>query len=263
MLRLWIPLLFIGFMGRASGQEVCGQDNSRQKPMEGFCVVLNPEVPVSEQELAQLQDKFKSFKQKYPRFMAKILENGYSKIEIHTFKAGEDGGVVVAETIFHKQKAQRVFRLYESYFTLLKDNPKGQDQDFSFADIALFHEFLHGYDEDGLIVFNNYDILGWEYENQKNAFNFGVKFFLGLYPLVLRHKTIKNEEMVKMKEAVTPLLDNKGNWSALLAAREYTKKWGYPSAYGVLRGPTETFAELGAYIALDPSAESYISSEVI
>ena len=232
----------------------CTDSKNGQLLSSGFCLQIDSSVHVSKDDSDQIDQKLQFFNEKFPQLISKIKNRGYRQVSIKPDLSGESGGVVLAEVF----KEQKLIVVYEGFFSVLRSNPIFKNIGYSVADIALLHELLHAFDEDNQLISYNYRLLGWD--TPGNLSN--DAFTLTQFPQ-LANSWITNTEVAKIKEELIPLLSSSGPWEVYLLAREKVRKSGYPTIYSIVGGPLESFAELGAYIALDPSAPIYIPSKTV
>lgn len=251
MLKLSVILLSTISM-RATAQELCASDSNRQWSSNGYCLTVQEPAQVSEDEKVLLNKKLTFLRQRFPLLYAKIQDNGYRRIVLKAPQTGENGGAVLAQVL----PDQKLIVIYGGYFSILKDAPVLSDLQYSVADISLLHELLHAYDDSSILASANLSLLGWSYiqEAPTDSFRFSAD------PRIF-NLWVGNSEVSRIKSELAPLLPKLGPWEIYLRARNQIKKFGYPSIYSVLGGPVESFAELGAYIALDPEASSYIKPD--
>ncbi len=126
------------------------------------------------------------------------------------------------------------------------------------GEVALLHEILHAFDSQGQYTFNNLKLLGWAFGSPNSGFKFQYPDYPELYNVRVTDKFI-----TQLKKELTPKFDDIGNLGVYFLSRQQIKQFGYPTVYSVTGGPFETFAELGAYIALDPEAQTYLPQETI
>lgn len=197
-----------------------------------------------------VENALTGFATKFPRMMTKILENGFKVIVFEKTPGDQTEGAVLAEV---QVESKRIV-IYSAYFEAAKIFVN-KDNSTSMAELALLHEFLHAFDADNAIVSVSYPLLGWDRKENLSADHAGFEIET---PTALKNVWIPAAKVAEIKTKVTPILKEKGPIAAFFAARQLSKKFGYPTIYSVLGGPGETFAELGAYIALDSEARAYV-----
>lgn len=232
---------------------LCTDDNSSQS-FADFCVELEEGVYVTPSDLSQIRGKIEFLRKKFPRLISKVQSRGYKRILIRSASNGETGGVVLAQV----SREEKLIVIYEGFFSILRSNRVLQNIGYSVADIALLHELLHAFDDDNFLVSHNYTLIGWDLPQNLSIDAFSIPELPQL-----ANSWVTHSEISKIKSELTPLLSSSGPWEVYLMAREKAVKSGYPTIYSVLGGPLESFAELGAYIALDPLASSYIPLKTI
>ena len=207
---------------------------------DGFCIRTDASAQLTDDDTRFLRLKIRSLEKKFPKLFANVLAKGFGNIFIKSAEVGESGGAVLGETDIDK----RQFVFYSDFFSVEKNNPSLQDLGYSVSDIIIVHELMHAYDDKDELVQNNLKILGWDSSGSLNIW-------------------ATNDSVSKIKNELQPLLSKLGPWKIYVDARKRLQPFGYPSIYSVLGGPTESFAELGAYIALDPAAPNYIPPQTI
>jgi hypothetical protein len=255
MKKLFGVFLLIFFSLRANAQDVHGHALNKPLGAAGFTFVLESPSNVDAADVLLLSRKLQNLRAKFPRLIAKVIANSYDKIYL---KNGPD--VEAPNTLAMTVSNPNAIAIYSPFFVALKHNPVSQPLPYSLAEIALLHEFLHAYDRDVSIVFNNLKFLGWDIATAENASGYSFAFSTGL---TLSNQRAPQTAMDKIKNDLAPRMEELGPWNIYYLARLRVQKFGYPSFYSIQGGPLETFAELGAYIALDPSAPSYIPQETI
>jgi hypothetical protein len=229
-----------------------GGESCPSAKVAGFC--LRDEKSTAASDVSDLKKKLEYFSEKFPVLISTIQKNGYGEIAIRSSQSGETGGTVLAELV----KEQKLIILYKDFFSAARETPALQNLGYSVADIALLHELIHAFDEDDELVRHNLNFFGWNHAANVAADGFRIPMLADF-----ANSWVTSEEISAVKNDLAPLLADLGPWEIYLRARERLKKSGYPTIYSVLGGPVESFAELGAYIALDPSAASYIPAETI
>jgi hypothetical protein len=207
---------------------------------DGFCITIDSSAQLTEDDTKFLRLKIRSFEKKFPKLFSNVLAKGFGNILIKPAAVGENGGAVLGDTDIDKKQ----FVFYADFFSVEKNNAALQGLGYSVTDIIILHELMHAYDDKNELVQNNLKILGWDPSGTSNIWATG-------------------DSVSKIKNELQPFLPKLGPWKIYVEARKRLQPFGYPSIYSILGGPTESFAELGAYIALDPSASNYIPPQTI
>lgn len=249
MRQITFLLLFIFSSQIAIAQEIVTGAIYGPEESSGFNISIEVGSKANALDVAALQKGLSLFTAKFPNFMNKIRQNGFTRIIIRAESPLGDSTIAAAYI------GSNQIMIFPSYFAMLKT--KGIENS-SLANIVLFHELIHAYDATDALVQNNLAIIGWGLtQNISNGAFRDSNFpeFANIW--------VKQTEVIKTKEEAMPLISKHGIWYAYKTAREHAKKWGYPTIYSVLGGPTESFAEIGAYVALDPGASAYIPKQTI
>ena len=180
----------------------------------------------------------------------KVKQNGFSKIQLKNSDPAVSGGGVLAEV----QKKPKQIVIYSAYFTAGTDTPELKALPFSIAEIALMHELIRAFDISDDLSSANLQILGWT-----RSSGTGNGGFIASAAPGYENKLVTTVKATAITDALNPIADKDGPGKAYLEGRDRAKDFGYPSINSLLGGPSETFAELGAYLALDPTASTYIS----
>lgn len=225
-----------------------------QRLMSGFCVNIDPEARITKSDLSSLEEKLLNFQNRFPKLMKSIADKGYKTLTIKPREVGETGGTVLAQV----DQRNKQITLYRDFFSVAKDNQVLQSLPYSVSDVALLHEFIHAHDENNELVRNNLKVIGWDIQRGNTTDGFRDP-----HSPQLVNTWIKASEVAQIKSELGPSLRTLGPWTVYLQARAKVMKSGYPTIYSALGGPIESFAELGAYVALDPKASSYIPSGTI
>ncbi|MGE4133205.1 MAG: hypothetical protein AB7F86_16300 [Bdellovibrionales bacterium] len=239
----------MAFTWPSFGQNPCG--SAAYRPVAGFCVGLEGSAQV--RDISPLEKSVGSLSARFPQLMARVRQNGYRYIHVRGPKPGETGGAVLAETI----RVQKLIVIYQDFFTVVQASEHLRALPFSVAEVSLLHELLHAYDENNAVFEKIYPWLGWKSLGRisKDRFKDPSTGLSNLW--------ILGSELARLKNQLSPYLNTHGPWFVYLQARNQMKMYGYPSIYSVLGGPMETFAEMGAYIALDPEAGSYMPDQIV
>lgn len=240
-----IALSFISL--KAFAQDPCKGDVSRLRAETGFCIVIDSPalVKVTPEEIGGIERALLAYKKRFPLLMSKVSQKGYSKILIAPNKNSD-----IAFTDFNTQ----LIVLQQRYFDFARESLAVKDLKFSAQDTFLFHEVLHAFDDDFSVARSGSQFIGWgSVSPQKNrdeiyfAKNFGDTANLWI-----------TQNQVNRITSGFKALENLSLWEKYMIVRTETKKFGYPSWYAMDGGPVESFAEVGAFIAFDPEASSYI-----
>jgi hypothetical protein len=254
MTKLLLGLNLTLFSLSLNAQAFCTGDNSRG--LAGpFCIrISDRSLHIAHQELIGLQSKIEFLSSKFPNLISRVTEKGYRTLTIGPVQKGETGGAVLAAL----QPKRKTIILYEDFFSVLRKNPALESLPYSVADIALLHELIHAFDDDNQIIQSNLKAIGWDINQNTLKDQFTLPELPGFANI-----WIKSHEVEKIKKDLSPLLNTLGPWEVYRQARFQVMKSGYPTIYSILGGPLESFAELGAYIGLDPTAATYIPNETI
>ena len=218
-----------------------------------FKIVSKGYTPPGEQ-LQKLQLTLKKFEEKYPQLMTKVKRAGFTQIDLLPNPSSAEQVGLVFASVEHSHHHRQI-AIYANYFEF---SPGAHPlAPFSLAEVTLLHELLHALDFEDNFTWSYFTLLGWN-EPRKNP----LAFSLPQYP-TLENSWVSAELIQSLKQQYTPQLLKGEHWQVYIKTREQLMKYGYPSIYAVVGGPAETFAELGAYIALDPLAPNYIPADVI
>jgi hypothetical protein len=236
---LFITLALVG-CGSGSRSSHMSSTTTSQKAQQSSFLITNANNVATADQVKWLDDKLVRLEKRFPNLFAKVQANGFATILIREKETSENGGAVLGEADGKKQ----ILIFTADLFTVDQQKPLS-NLGYLTSDIAVMHEMMHAFDMKGEIVGQNYKLLGWsDIQDMKNLW-------------------ITQDEVKKMQEDLTPKLKTEGPWQVTVEARNLMKAHGYPSIYAVVGGPAETFAELGAFIAMDPSASTYIAAETI
>lgn len=214
---------------------------------KAFLIFAAPGYRPRGEAVSVVQKFFQNIGRQYPVLLKQVAYNGYQSIILAPSESGETGGAVLAQTNYNP----RTITIYEGFFTAAQ-SAELKGLRFSVADVALLHELLHAFDVDNQIVSGAALRVGWDrqrtgsdgYRNESFPF--------------IENIWISGTRVNAMMTELKPLLTRSGPWAAYREARNRVRKFGYPSIYAIVGGPVESFAELGAYVALDPEAAQYI-----
>jgi hypothetical protein len=209
--------------------------------------------PTSKQ-VSWLREHLRTLQGKYPKLVQQVLANGYQKIVFEKSPRGKLQLVAFAQL----QKDSKKIIIYERLLQTANESELNK-LSYSFAQVVLLHELLHGYDERSKLVVNNLKIVGWDVQEKKST-GFRISSLPWIENLWISHR--RAVEIAK-STARPSIGGGAGVWVTHLRAAKEARAFGYPTIYSIVGGPMESFAELGAYIALDPEAESYVPVQTL
>ncbi len=241
-------LILFGFSGQAQD---CQSDGKRHWETAGFCFSVAPGYELALADKLRLIGDFSSLETKFPHLFERIRRNGFHRIEIQA--QGNELPATAAST----HSKERLIIVFESYFEVFASEPLFQNLEYSIPQIALLHELLHAFDFDNSLVSNNPVVFGWAPVEYGPATGYLTKDIPGVVNL-----WASAEDVERIIIELRAQQDQLGFAKVHLAARERAKRFGYPTIYSV-KNPLESFAELGAYIALDPEAADYIRADTV
>ncbi len=246
MIRYAIVALVISISGVVHAKKSCAGDKfGSGEAFGGFCVTAS--TPVTPAQLQFLSQKFLTIKAKFPHLFALAMANGYQTITLAPAETGETGGLVLGEIV---SQTKSLF-FYADIFTVDQNLPSPLP--YSLAEIAIVHELLHAFDDHAELVRSHLTQLGWSQLKLAGGYAFGD----------LTNFRISERSIEKIKSELGPLLPTLGPLKVYIESRRQMMAFGFPTIYSVMGGPIETFADVGAYIACDPYAETYVPEETL
>ncbi|MBT4763262.1 MAG: hypothetical protein HOO06_16325 [Bdellovibrionaceae bacterium] len=254
MLPKIILTLLFSISAYSADYQTCTADNIGQVAIAGFCISSETPTPISQAEQSELSKILVSFEIRFPKLFSIVHKNGYFRLIIKPTQIGENGGAVLAKTLTE----QKIIVLYKDFFIANKKIPALKNFKFSVSEVALLHELIHAFDEDNNLVVTNLEPLGWNLTEHVPIDGYRIHSLPQIANTWIKATTINT-----ILADLSPLLPTLGPWEIYTLARDRVKTLGYPTVYSIVGGPLESFAELGAYIALDPEASNYIPLKTI
>ncbi len=213
-----------------------------------FCEATMPK-PWTESEYQAMSTLIATvYEGKLPHFLAQILENGFDTFYRYSFSFQRRDQNKYERLDFVGLWVWGVDKSINIADGILNSGDSPLLDPYSKIDIrvfSVFHEMVHAFSMKLAESKEFLDLIGWVPEGTGHIIR-------GIAP----------EEMVLAMTQMKKLSNEKKYEELLKLNREFGIKHGFPSAYSMTI-PQECFADLAAYIYLDPKVDEYLKPEWI